>query len=151
LLGSLRVVLERDVFRSLVSGVSEEVGAFCGRYGWQDVSDCVTDGIRGSSGGFSEPMFELGEEHLDGVEVGRILGKEEELCPDSADCAAHGLSLVGSKIVDDDDVARLERGNENLLDIGKKLSPLIGPSMSHGASMRSWRKAARKVMVCQRP
>jgi hypothetical protein len=33
----------------------------------------------------------------------------------------------------------------------RKLSPLIGPSITHGASIRSWRSAARKVSVLQRP
>ena len=49
--------LERDDFRSLVSGVSEEVGAFGRCDGWQDVSDRVTDGIGSSSGGLSEPVL----------------------------------------------------------------------------------------------
>ena len=32
-----------------------------------------------------------------------------------------------------------------------KLSPSIGPSRSQGASIRSWRSAARKVVVFQWP
>jgi hypothetical protein len=41
--------------------------------------------------------------------------------------------------------------DQNLLDVEKEGSPLIGPSMNHGAVMRSLRKAAMKVMVCPRP
>jgi hypothetical protein len=42
------------------------------------VADGVADGILGPGGGLAEPVLELGEEHLDGVEVGRVLRKQEE-------------------------------------------------------------------------
>jgi hypothetical protein len=58
---------------------------------------------------------------------------------------------VRAEIVHDDDVAVPKGRDQNLFDIEKEASPLIGPSMNHGAVMRSWRKAAMKVMVCQRP
>jgi hypothetical protein len=58
---------------------------------------------------------------------------------------------VTAEIVEDDDVALGERRDEHLLDIWVKSSPLIGPSMTHGASTRSERKAAMKVSVFQWP
>jgi hypothetical protein len=65
---------------------------------------------------------------------------------------ADGFALVAAEVVDDaddDDVAWSQRGDKDLLDIGKA-SPLIGPLITHGASIRSERSAARKVRVCQR-
>ena len=60
-----------------------------------------------------------------------------------ADGAAYGLSLVGTEIVHDDDVARRQGGQE-LLDVSRE-------SSTRGASIRSTRKAARKVSVRHRP
>ncbi len=50
----------------------------CGDDGVEDMSDGVADGILGSDGGLSEPVFELGEELLDRAQVGGVLGQEEE-------------------------------------------------------------------------
>jgi hypothetical protein len=61
------ILLERDGIRSAVVGMSEEIGALVRRDVGQDLSDGVIDGVRCSSGGLSEPVLELGEEHLDGV------------------------------------------------------------------------------------
>jgi hypothetical protein len=49
---------------------------------------------------------------------------------------------VAAEIVHDDDVARPQGRKEHLLDISQE-RPLIGPSITHRASMRSQRKAAR--------
>ncbi len=81
------------------------------------MGDGVADGLLASLGCFAEPMFELREEHLDGVQVGRVLGQEEQLCADGADGASHGFALVGAEIVHDDDVAWLEGRRENPLDV----------------------------------
>jgi hypothetical protein len=62
-------------------------------------------------------VLELGEELLDRIEIGRVLGQEEELGTGSPDGVAYGAAFVGAVIVDDDDVARLERGREDLLDV----------------------------------
>jgi hypothetical protein len=62
-------------------------------------------------------VFELGEEHFDRVEIGGVLGQEEELGASGADGLPNGLAFVRAEIVDDDDVARLERGHEDLLDV----------------------------------
>ena len=71
-------------------------------------------------------MFELCEDLLDGIEVGTVWRQEEELCPDLSNGAAHGLSLVGTEIVEDDDIAWLEGGDQELLDIGEELLAVDG-------------------------
>jgi hypothetical protein len=53
--------------------------------------------------------------------------------------------------VHDDDVAAPQGRGQNLLDVEKEGFAVDRPLDEHGAVMRSWRKAAMKVMVCQRP
>ena len=57
---------------------------------------------------------------LDRIEVGAVGRQEEQLGAGGANSPAHGLALVAAEIVDDDDVARFEDWNENLLDIGQE-------------------------------
>ena len=65
-------------------------------------------------------MFELGEDLLDGVQVGRVFWQEDQLGSDGADKPAYGFSLVAAQIVHDDDVSRAKGWDKNLLDIGLK-------------------------------
>jgi hypothetical protein len=58
---------------------------------------------------------------------------------------------VGAEVVDDDDVAFFQGWDENLLDIGGETLAVDGPSITRGASIRSQRKAAIKVIVFQWP
>ena len=54
---------------AVVSGFFEVVSTFLRGHGVKDFSDGVADGIEGSPGGFAQEVLELGEEHLDGVEI----------------------------------------------------------------------------------
>jgi len=63
-------------------------------------------------------MFQFGEDLFDGVEVWGIGRQEQKPGSGSPDGAAHGLALVAAEIIEDDDVARLQRWNQNLIDIG---------------------------------
>src|ERR1700690_1040278 len=74
----------------------------------------------GSGSDLSQQGFELGEDLLDRIEVGRVFRKEDKARPDIADRLPHGLSLVRAEIVEDHDVAGLEGWDEELLDIGAK-------------------------------
>lgn len=51
---------------------------------------------------------------------------------------------MAAEVDNDNDVAGVDGRDEHLLDIGEKLSPLIGPSMTQGASMQSWRKFSQE-------
>jgi len=62
-------------------------------------------------------VLELGEDLLDGVQVGRIFRKKEELGPGGADELAHGFAFVAAEIVDDDDLTGAKRRHEDVLDI----------------------------------
>jgi len=75
----------------------------------------------GSRGGFAQQMLELGEDLLDGVQVGRVFRQEEELGAGGAYGSANGLSLMAGEIVHDDDVAWPQGRDEKLLDVELEL------------------------------
>lgn len=75
-------------------------------------------GLDSSFGGFAHQVFELCEDLLDGVKVGRVWWQKQEPCTGGSDRLADGFALVTAEIVEDDDIAWLEGRYENLLDIG---------------------------------
>jgi hypothetical protein len=109
------------------------------------------DGLGGSLCGLAQPMFQFGEELFDRVQIGRVFRQEEEVRAGRTDSTADSFAFVGAEIVHDHDIAGLSCRDQDVLDVKPEGFPLIGPSKNQGAVMRSWRKAARKVMVCQRP
>jgi hypothetical protein len=101
-----------------ISCVLEVCGAFGGRVLGEDFTAGVGDRFVASRFRLSQESFELGEDLLDGVEVGRVLRQEDEAGSNISDRLPHGFSLVGAEIVEDYDVARLQRRHEELFDIG---------------------------------
>ena len=71
-------------------------------------------------------MLELGEHLFDRVEIRGVLGQEEQLGTGGADRLAYGLALVTAEIVDDDDIAGLQGGDENLLDVSAEARAIDG-------------------------
>ena len=65
-------------------------------------------------------MLDLSEGLLDGVQVWGVWGQEPEAGAGSLDTVAHGLGFVGAEVVGDDNIARLEGRQEQLLDIGQE-------------------------------
>ena len=63
----------------------------------------------------SHPVFDLCESLLDRVQVRGILRQEPQAGPGSLDCLAHGIGFVRAKVVHDDDITGLERGDELLV------------------------------------
>ena len=63
-------------------------------------------------------VFELGEDLLDRVEIGAVWGQQEYSRASGADQTADNGALVRPEIVENDDVARLERRDEPLFDVG---------------------------------
>ena len=80
--------------------VLEVCGAFGGRVLGEDFAAGIGDGFVTSRPGLSQQSFELGEDLLDGIEVGRVFRQKDEASPDIADRSSHGLSLVGAEIVE---------------------------------------------------
>jgi Integrase core domain len=96
-----------------VSCVSYIGGAFFWRVLSENGCACVRDSVVCSGFGLSQQSFELGEDLLDRIEVGRVFGQEHDARADGSDGLSHRLSLVGAEIVEDDDVARLEGNPEH--------------------------------------
>ena len=88
---------------------------------FEDWADRLVDVLDGSRLCLSEPVLELSEGLLDGIEIGAVGRQEEQLGACFTDGAAHGLSLVTAEIVEDDDVTRLKGWDQKLLDIGEEL------------------------------
>ena len=80
----------------------------------------MADGELRSGLGLAQQVFELGEDLLDGIEVGRVFRQEEELSSGVADGLANVGALVALQVVDQDHVARLQCRRENLLDVNQK-------------------------------
>lgn len=79
-------------------------------------------------------MLELSKQLLDWIEIWTVGRQEEEPRPSSSDDIADGLAFVGTEIVENDDVPRLQGFDELGCDIGTGACALIGPSMTQGAS-----------------
>ena len=61
--------------------------------------------------------FEFGKDLLDGIEVGAVGRQIEQMRPDGFNRLANPAHFMTGQIVQDDRVARVERGNQNLFDI----------------------------------
>lgn len=80
----------------------------------------MVDSLGGSLCGLTEPVFELGEELLDRVQIGRVFRQVEEPSAGRADGLAHSFAFVRAKIVHDHDVAGLQGRNQDLLNVELK-------------------------------
>ncbi len=84
------------------------------------MSDAVPEGRNSAFGGFSQAGLELGESHLDRIEVWRIGRQIEQLCADSFDPFANAVDLMSRQVVHDDDVALGQAGHEEFFDINEE-------------------------------
>jgi hypothetical protein len=71
-------------------------------------------------------MLELGEHLLDGIEIGRVSGQEDEVCAGFADSGSHALAFVTAQIVHDHYVCRPKRRNQNRFDVEQKAFGIDG-------------------------
>ena len=85
-------------------------------------SDPAPSRLDGSLGRFSQQGFELGEDLLNGIEIGTVGRQEEEFGAGGADGFANGLALMAAKIIEDDNVAWFERRNQELFNVGEEAS-----------------------------
>ena len=110
-----------------IACVPDVWGAFFWSVLSEDLSAGLGYGFVASRSRLSQQGFELGEDLLDRIEIGRVLRQKDEARPDVADRTSHRLSLVGAQIVEDHDVARLQRRHEELFDIGVEALAVDGP------------------------
>lgn len=82
-----------------------------------DAPPCCFDG---SFCGFSEQVFQLGEDLLDRIEVWAVGRQEQQVRASGPDRVPNSGFFVTGQVVEDDDVTGRERGAELLLDpLGK--------------------------------
>ena len=82
----------------------------------EEVSYSPPCGFYGSFVGLSEQCLEFGEDHFDGVQVGRVRRQEEQMRARVADELAGGLAFVAAEIVGNHDVTGREGRDEALVD-----------------------------------
>src|SRR5262249_26623494 len=102
-------------------------------------------------GKFAQHRFQLGEELLDGVEVGTVCGKVDENGAAPLNRLVHPSDLVNGDIVHEYDVTAFESWCENLFDVGPERLAIQAPSSTKGAVTPFWRRAAINVVVFQFP
>src|ERR1700761_5701747 len=116
--------LEHVCFRWSIACVSEIVGAFLWREAIEQRTDPAPGGFDSALCGLAQQRLKLGEDLLDGIEIGIVGRQEEQLGPDGSDGAAYGFAFVAAEIVDDDDIARPQCRHQNLLDISQETFPV---------------------------
>src|SRR5947209_556123 len=99
-----------------VSCVGEVGLAFVWKEAVEQSADSLPGRVKSPLCGLAQELFELGEDLLDRVEIGAIGQEEKEPCTGSPDRGADGLAFVAAQIVENDDVASLQHGDEDLLD-----------------------------------
>ena len=76
--------------------------------------------LNGAFGRVAEQGFKLGEDLFNRVEVGGVGRQEAERGPHPLNGGPHGGTLVAAQIVHNDDIARRERWQQTLFDIGQE-------------------------------
>ena len=119
--------LERDPLGWSIAGIGEVIGAFLRGEAVEKVADAAPSGFDCAGVGFAQQGLQRGKYLLDRIEVGRIAGQVEQLGAGGSDQAAHSVALVAAQIIHDDNVARVQGGDEELLDIGAKADAVDRP------------------------
>lgn len=83
-----------------------------------DVFERIAESAEGSGGLFSQQRLEFGEGHLNRVEIGRVGGQVQEPGTTLSHQFCDPLALVEGDVVENDDVASSQFGDELGLDIG---------------------------------
>ncbi len=110
------------------------VGAFVGREEVERHRDEAAHLLLAPRARGAQERFQFGERELDRVEVGTV-GREE------SNRRAHLLDrrpdlglLVGREVVEDDDIARSQRGHQHLFDVGEETRTINGPIEDGGCA-----------------
>ncbi len=92
------------------------------------MADCLPELVVGSGYGFSDQGFEFCKCDLDRVEIGGVWQQEQELCADVLEDRGGLWALVGGKVVEDDNVARLQGLGELGFDVEVEEFAIDGPA-----------------------
>ena len=98
----------------------DKIAAFDGGEQVERGGDQRADVIEGAGARGAEQGFEFGEGELDRIEVGTIGRQEPQRGAGGFDSVAHLRLFVDGEVVEDDDVAGVQRRHEHLLHVGAK-------------------------------
>ena len=107
--------------------MAEVVSALGGREAGEARAEQRPKRVDGPTAGCAEDGFQLGEAELDGVEVGAVGRQEPQGCAGRLRSRRAPLDFVRGKVVRNDDIAGLEGGDEDLLDVGQETDPVHRP------------------------
>src|ERR1700691_4187322 len=85
----------------------------------------------GACARLSQQRLQLRPSVLDRIEVGRVARKEDEARTSGLHQIAYACGLVGTELVENDDVAGLQLGSEALLDVGVEGASVHRPVEHH--------------------
>jgi len=82
--------------------------------------DCFVEGVDRARPGVAQQVFELCEDLLDRVQIGRVFGQEQQLGASRSDRLPNGFSFVAGEIVHHHEITNFERGHQHPLDIDRE-------------------------------
>ena len=100
-----------------VSAVLDVVRAFVGEEERERGADQLTDLVKRARPGGAEEGLQFGEGQLNGIEVRTVGRQKAEACAGVLDGGADLGLLVHREVIEDDDVAAPERGDEDLFHV----------------------------------
>lgn len=127
----------------------EVVGAFLGAESLQEFSDAFPCCFDGSFVRLCDECLELGEHHLDGIEVGTVWRQEEEVWTDIPDHISGQFSFADSQIVENNNIADSQGWHQALLDPCGKGDAIDGTINGRRGNDAVAVQPARKVSVFQ--
>jgi hypothetical protein len=94
--------------------------AFVGREELERDRDEAADLLVAARASRAQEGFQFGERELDRIEVRTVRRKEPNVCADALDGGADLGLLMGRQVIQHDDIARVQRGHQHLLDVREK-------------------------------
>ena len=116
--------LEHRALIGSIASMPEEVPAFSGIEQAASVADGAPERVVGPGACCAQMGFELGEGHLDGIEVMRNRLGEQEPGTSRPQQPRRPSRIVYLQVVKDDDVACLQGGSELCLDVDVESGPI---------------------------
>src|ERR1700726_556154 len=98
---------------------------------WPELANCSTESLNRSLGSFAQITLEFTVQHLDGIEIRRILREVTNTRPRFLNRLLDARDLVGLEVVHHNDVIAPQRWNQALLNIGAEHLSRHGPLDDH--------------------
>ena len=111
--------------------MSHVIPTFSGREQIKRGSDEGVDVVEATRPRRPQECFQFGERELDRIEVGTVGRQKAELRADAFDRSADRRLFVDGQVIEHHDVARSQRGHQDLFDIGLETWTVDGP-IEHG-------------------